>query len=319
MKNYVSAILAALMLLSLAACSLPGQSTTPSDVYTTGSDVYTTGSDVYTTDSDMYATDTGADLALPRTESEDPAKDLPVTDSELADFGELKTQKDVMDYALSVLPTDESEDLIPYAAAIRVNPLRGWEYELFSGFCTRDGKIITRPVFAGVGRLEIIRDTEHGGDDIWSEDASFCYVFGAQNYISGSVFLLSDDGRTFIAAMEANGRFEEIAAEESSFMVRDAVTDDGRYYIADCGDGSFAICRKDGGEVVALTDIPDLSLGCFIKDDEWVYFTFHGGYACTWDSDFNLIVKVRQVELPDNGEVFARGDGSAVEDTTAEA
>ena len=276
MKKYISAILAALMLLSLAACGLPGQSATPSDVYATDSDLYATDSDIYTTDSDIYTTASDAD---------DESTDTNLTAPQ-ADFSQPFTNA-------------AGEQLVPYVADI-------YHYgdNVFSnlriGLCTLGGEIVTEPMFDSI-RLVV------AAGDIWEEDEGLLYL--ATRYEDETSYLFTTDADKCIVAVgntefldKIEMYYTEFERDSSGFIFSQTEYELYKDEFCHCVlPETYVFYEKEGISIVndvngaeIVTDWPDLFLSCATPGGR-VYFVEHDGMCSTYDQDFNLIISVPEL------------------------
>ena len=208
----------------------------------------------------------------------------------------IDTLDDVLAYLDTVLPYQGNEELIPYAADIYHAGDSMLTFSMY-GFCTRTGKLVTKPVFSDIS---VVRSLAADGTAM--ENLYLCFIpsFGCDPML----FTLS-------GTHVDNNRYVELRQPEG--LVGGGlgdIVDDGFYYLDgytmnEAGYGEFVdhpgnrydICRKSDGVKVAVTEAP--SWPGFILIDlgngDRLYYTLLDGFCTTWDNAFHPIVRVPAV------------------------
>ena len=225
----------------------------------------------------------------------------------------LKTADDVVSHLETVLPREGDEKLIPYAADIYHAGDNTMSWTLL-GFCTPGGRIVTKPVFAGISVAELA-----GGSSADAPKRVFLAEIAGQPWLTA---VISPEGQLLGWAMEMQGQWEPIPRDESIVMTGGwdiTVCDDGNYcidgYAVQEQDGyvygdfayredGYEICRKSDGAPVGHTEWYGLLLG-ELPDGGRVYYTVEEGFICTYDEAFGLILRVPASDEGHRHETFA--------------
>ena len=219
----------------------------------------------------------------------------------------LETKSDVLAYLDTVLPWEGDEELIPYVGGIFGCGENTATWGLY-GFCTRSGKIVTKPVF-----IEVLKGNAVGDD--WPEGTTELYlcVLGFGGYESALYY--TPHGTLVRRGLARDESFEFLPEPANSVhYVIGGLLDDGFYYI----DGysiletnenfsvadlpllslalgtRYSICRKSDGVKVAESEVqpnPTL-LYSNLGNGDRLYYTILDGVCTTYDQNFNPILQV---------------------------
>ena len=222
------------------------------------------------------------------------------TDAELS-LDALKNGDDVRAYLDSVLPYEGDGELIPYVASLYSPGDCTLGFSL-QGLCTRDGQIVTKPIFTAIQSVTPV-------GYIWPEgtpeELFLCYI--PYSYGHGDALLITPDGKPMGWRSSLVGHYQYNSSRkidpwfgELDFWF--AVQDDGTYHVDRAEGKGYAILRSSDGVQVARTDWWGLAF-CKLKDGSKIYFTSDDGYCWTYDQDFRPILRVPD-QNPDNIDPF---------------
>ena len=257
MKRTIALLLAMLSLFALAACG-----ETP----------------------EAAPTGAPAETAAPSEIPIEPAPEIPTATAEELSLAGLETVEEVRAYLDTVLPRGRDEVLIPYVADIYHAGENTLTWMLF-GFCTRDGEIVTKPVFRSVEPVrELLSD--------WPDPETLYLCFFPSDGMDGALYTTSGE--------HADGRRYEAIPCPDDFVFGGVgeLVDDGVYCVEGYEDarpgGRYDIVRKSDGVKVAETEAPCWPglWSCDLGNGDRIYYTLLDGICTTYDRDFTPILRV---------------------------